>query len=460
MASIYKPHYTTSLPPGAERCKLQGLAAVRFIDGKGRRQIRPIKRTAAGERMLCEQACWWMKYTLPDGTIRREKGFRDKTATEQEAARREREALQAQAGVLLVDPRHLSAPLAEHIIAYVEDLERAGRAPKYYAGLQVHLERIAAGCDWQTLRHIAPDGMNHYLAVLKREGRSGKTMNEYLGAARAFCRWCIATRRLAGDPLASVAKVAHVERVYERRALTVHEAGRLLDVAGPRRLLYLVALTTGLRRSELRFLQWADLRMGPAEKTPCIALRAATTKARRADTIPLRPDVADELRAARPADALATGPVFPTVPRMPRFLKDLEAAGIAPTDDRGRHVDFHGLRVSYGTMLAAAGVVPRVAMELMRHTDLRLTMGVYTDPRLLDTSAAVRLLPSFSDGRQGQRAVARKTGTFGTIALNRDCPCPSGSISDHDGQTNLQESLGNRDISMGVAGLEPATSSL
>ena len=33
-------------------------------------------------------------------------------------------------------------------------------------------------------------------------------------------------------------------------------------------------------------------------------------------------------------------------------------------------------------------------MELMRHTDLRLTMKVYTDPRIFDTSAAVERLPS------------------------------------------------------------------
>jgi hypothetical protein len=30
-------------------------------------------------------------------------------------------------------------------------------------------------------------------------------------------------------------------------------------------------------------------------------------------------------------------------------------------------------------MLAAAGVSPRVAMELMRHSEMKLTMGVYTD---------------------------------------------------------------------------------
>jgi integrase len=47
-------------------------------------------------------------------------------------------------------------------------------------------------------------------------------------------------------------------------------------------------------------------------------------------------------------------------------------------------VDFHSLRVSLGTMLAANGVTPRAAQALMRHTDPRLTAGVYTDEKLVN----------------------------------------------------------------------------
>ena len=45
-------------------------------------------------------------------------------------------------------------------------------------------------------------------------------------------------------------------------------------------------------------------------------------------------------------------------------------------------------------MLSNAGVSPRKAMELMRHTDLRLTMKVYTDPRIFDLAGAVERLPA------------------------------------------------------------------
>ena len=73
--------------------------------------------------------------------------------------------------------------------------------------------------------------------------------------------------------------------------------------------------------------------------------------------------------------------------------RDLKAAGIAKIDDRGRTIDVHALRHTFGTLLSAAGVAPRVAQAAMRHSSIDLTMNVYTDPRLLDLAGAVEALP-------------------------------------------------------------------
>ena len=64
-------------------------------------------------------------------------------------------------------------------------------------------------------------------------------------------------------------------------------------------------------------------------------------------------------------------------------------------DCRGRVVDLHALRHTFGTHLARAGVSPRIAMAAMRHSSIELTMNVYTDPALLDVAGAVESLPSF-----------------------------------------------------------------
>jgi integrase len=61
----------------------------------------------------------------------------------------------------------------------------------------------------------------------------------------------------------------------------------------------------------------------------------------------------------------------------------------------GRRVDFHSLPMTFGTWLAVSGAHPRVAMELMRHSDLKLTMKIYTDASQLPVADSVARLPSF-----------------------------------------------------------------
>ena len=89
--------------------------------------------------------------------------------------------------------------------------------------------------------------------------------------------------------------------------------------------------------------------------------------------------------------------------------KDIEAAGIPKVDSEGRVVHVHALRHSFGTHLSKVGVTPRVAQAAMRHSNISLTMTTYTDPRLLDTVAAVESLPSFND----PRTVAPNLGNCG-----------------------------------------------
>ena len=76
--------------------------------------------------------------------------------------------------------------------------------------------------------------------------------------------------------------------------------------------------------------------------------------------------------------------------------RDLAAAGIDKHDDRGRSLDVHALRHTFGTHLSKAGVPPRVAQAAMRHSSLHLTMNIYTDPTLLDVAGAINALPSFA----------------------------------------------------------------
>ena len=81
---------------------------------------------------------------------------------------------------------------------------------------------------------------------------------------------------------------------------------------------------------------------------------------------------------------------------MRQFQKDLAIAQIPYKDALGRQADFHALRKTLATNLNKMGVAPRVAMELMRHSDIKLTMKNYTDSSQLPTFAAIEQLPWFN----------------------------------------------------------------
>ncbi len=86
--------------------------------------------------------------------------------------------------------------------------------------------------------------------------------------------------------------------------------------------------------------------------------------------------------------------MFPhMVPEVETFRRDLERAGIAFVDELGRRADLHALRKIFGTALVLNGEQPRVVMEAMRHSDLKLTMKLYTDAGQLPVGAALARLP-------------------------------------------------------------------
>ena len=65
-------------------------------------------------------------------------------------------------------------------------------------------------------------------------------------------------------------------------------------------------------------------------------------------------------------------------------------------------------------MLSQAGVAPRMAQELLRHGDIRLTMNTYTHLQLSDTAGAVEALPDLPAPAAGESRQMR-TGTDGQI---------------------------------------------
>jgi integrase len=181
-----------------------------------------------------------------------------------------------------------------------------------------------------------------------------------------------------------------------------------------RALVYKVLALTGLRKGELASITLGQIWLD--EKHPYLELKAKDEKSGRGAQIPLRADMVAELRdflaemrwrQNRPTALPAKRKLF-TIPRglVGIFDRDIAAAGIDKHDDRGRSLDVHALRHTFGTHLSKAGVPPRVAQAAMRHSSLHLTMNIYTDPTLLDVAGAINALPTFAP----ESAVAAQIG--------------------------------------------------
>ena len=185
-------------------------------------------------------------------------------------------------------------------------------------------------------------------------------------------------------------------------------------------MLYRLAVETGLRANELRTLKVSSFDFDDCT----VVVEAAYSKHRRRDVLHLRHDTIIELRAFV-AGKLPMVLAFDMPDKPAKMLKlDLAATetkdakgevvieAIPYIDGAGRYADFYCLRHTMGTSLAAAGVHPKTAQSIMRHSTIELTMNKYTHTLAGQESDAVAMLPDLSQpSQQSQRAIA--TGTDG-----------------------------------------------
>ena len=232
------------------------------------------------------------------------------------------------------------------------------------------------------------------LRKLQEEGKSGKTLTNYAETLRHFCGWCVTRGYLDENPLKALAAFDCTPRT-NRRAITREELKRLFEIAPEhRRLLYCVALVSGLRVGELRALALEDL----DTVNNGLRLHAEWTKNRKEGWQPLPASIVERLKAfaesgepqalyhrfkvkQRPTREVPENPLL-YVPNNPAGSLDcdLAAAGIPKATKEGK-IDFHALRVAFVSFVIEAGATVKEAQLLARHSAANLTMNVYARAR-------------------------------------------------------------------------------
>ena len=432
MATIYKKKYPIPMPAGAEIITRRGKKFARWQNGKN--QVRTAELLKDG-RVMFVADCWYVRYRDSNGKYQREStGCRERQAAEKVLADIQGNIEKVKAGVMsreeMAASNGLEAPIGKHIKAYLSHLSAKiirGRrvSPRHVKYVGEKLERAISECRFATLKDLDRQAIQRWMTKLSHTQLSSRTVNMHRAAIIAFCNWCVAEGRLIVNPLAGLPKVQETEPSRKRRPLTEDEIGRLLTAAQKRPLLdaltirrgknkgkqlakvkpaehqrlehigleralvYKFMMLTGLRRGETASLTVAAVCLD--NDSPYVSIEGKHAKSGRSAILPLRADLADDLRKHI---AHKTGKLFNIKRNFLRsFNLDLAAAGIAKRDAQGRTLDVHSLRHTFATLLARNGVSPAVAQKLMRHSDIRLTMNTYTQLDLADTAGAVAGLP-------------------------------------------------------------------
>ncbi len=341
---------------------------------------------------------WQIRYRLPgEANYRSESlGVRDKQVAQRKLSewveQKERELSGIAPPKRKTEARHsqISALLED----FLDELVSQGVGEKYVKNMRGFVTGVCTEAGWATLADVSKSGFNKWRRenITRKQPRSPRTLNHYLSSFATFANWLVEEDYLDSNPLASVKKVKCTEQKRERRALTASEVAELLRVATPdRRLVYLVALHTGLRRAELEGLCWGDLTLD--EDPPHLVARASTTKNDEEAHLFLHDEVVAELKRHQPDSVRPNTPVLKVPHRLRQFRRDLDAAGIEFVDDFGKRADFHALRKTFNTRMAGAKIPTRIAMQAMRHSEERLTTKVYTDQKVLPVAQFLRDLP-------------------------------------------------------------------
>jgi integrase len=392
-----------------------------------------------GKVVVKQSTKWYVKYRDAEGIVRTVPGYADREASRQLEARLTKEAALASEGVVDAYKEHRAKPLGEHLDDFKQSMLDKGDTAKQAQQVTMRAKAVIQACGFKNWSDIRADRVERYLAEQRSgaNGISAQTSNFYLAAIQGFCRWMVQNRRAAESPLAYLKRLnVKVDRRHDRTAFEVEEMQRLLAATckGPERygmngrervLLYKLAAETAMRANELRTLKVSSFNLDACTVT----IKAGYSKHRQEDTLPLRRETVEELRAFC-AGKMPGAKVFGgryrklTEKTAAMIQEDLAATvekddtgnevrkAIPYTDSAGRYRDFHALRHTTGSWLAANGVHPKVIQEIMRHGDINLTMTRYGHTLRGQTAEAVSKLPNLNvPTREAEKA----TGTDGQI---------------------------------------------
>jgi integrase len=250
------------------------------------------------------------------------------------------------------------------------------------------------------LKELTPVDIRRLYRKMAEKGLKDRSIEYVHTTLHKSLKAAVVDRLITHNPTDGVKPIkSPTGAAKESRALDPLQVKALLNAASGSRFeaLYEVAIHTGLRRGELLGLKWTDIN----QESGTLMVRRSldvdgtfkTPKNRAAKrTLKLTRQALDALKAHKlrqNAERLQAGPrwrdhdrVFPNTVGKAMNAGNLYRREFQPLLMRAGLGDegftIHSLRHTFATTLAEKGIHPSTAQKMLGHSDIRMTLAIYT----------------------------------------------------------------------------------
>ncbi len=306
-----------------------------------------------------------------------------------------------QQGTLITAPKQT---LAQFLFEWLENSQKQSVRPRTYERYEELVRlHIVPALGRHELQKLSAQHLQAFYAKKAEEGLSATTINHFHNvlhkALDTAVKWNLVARNVCD--LVSPPR----RKQFEVHPLTLEQVHKLLSVVDGHEMeaLFKLALATGLRRGELMGLKWQDINVDAGvlqvrrilsrvpSKMPgkgYVEAEPKTQKSRRSVVIaPFALEALTQHRERQLEAKLKAGDAWqehdyifctsigthlnPTRDMLDQLKALLKKAGLPD-------IRFHDLRHSAATLLLSVGVHPKVVQEILGHSQISITMDVYS----------------------------------------------------------------------------------
>ncbi len=296
--------------------------------------------------------------------------------------------------------------LGDFLAQWLEDTHKYSLRPRTYERYdQILRLHLIPGLGHHTLQKLTPQHLQAFYKQKMEEGLSNSTVGTFHNvlhkALDTALRWGLVARNVS--ELVTPPRKEH----YEIQPLSIEQVQQLLKAlpGNPLEMLFLLALGTGMRQGEILALKWQDIdlvrgtlqvrrvlthvavRLRKEGQACFIETEPKTERGRRSLALPevvLQALIAYQEQQAQQIQQSGKywqqhDYVFCTklgkhlTPNyvVTTFKSLLKKAGLPA-------IRFHDLRHTAATTLLALGVNPKIVQEMLGHTEISMTMDIYS----------------------------------------------------------------------------------